>query len=82
MRLRMLVPICLVLCGCATKNVINLGDGKYKLEYSDPLATPHSAASIFDWELRDHCPAGYTKLKEDVEVRPEGRFFVWVVGCK
>jgi hypothetical protein len=68
--------------GCATKNIIELGDGRIRLEYSEFAAQPHSAASIFDYNLRSRCPAGYDKIKDEVEQRGADRFYVWEVRCK
>ena len=75
--------VVLIASGCAIKNIIEIPGGGYRLEYSeDPVAQPHTAASIFDWELSDLCPKGYEKLLDGVEVREGKRFFIWEVECK
>jgi hypothetical protein len=82
-RLILATLIAMGVSGCAIKNIIEIESGKYRLEYSeDPVAQPHSAASIFDWELRTLCPKGYVKTLDEVEVREGNRFFIWEVECK
>ncbi len=82
--MRKLAAICVAavtLASCAQQSVTDLGGGRLRLEYTEPLAQPHSAASIFDWKLRDLCPKGYTKTKDAVETRGNDRWYVWEVVC-
>jgi hypothetical protein len=62
--------------------------GEHRLALDDPFAQPHSAASVFDWNLTDLCPHGYEKLADRAERRAQPRaeghartVYVWEVRC-